>query len=272
MPRSAEKDEQSTGGPSPEAGPSVSVIVPTYREAGNLPELIRRVEQVRIASELALELLILDDDSDDGTPQVVEGLKRDWVRLIVRKDARDLSSAVLEGLRQARGEIAVVMDADLSHPPETIPHVVRAIADGADFAIGSRYVAGGSTDAAWGPLRWLNSRIATWLARPLTSAKDPMSGFFAIRRERVGRAVGLDPIGYKIGLELLVRCGCRDVREVPIHFADRKAGKSKLSFKQQLRYVRHLKRLMMCKYPRLPWIAAGVVVVLAVVIAVLVAR
>jgi dolichol-phosphate mannosyltransferase len=248
MPQSAKNDRQSTEGPAPTAAPSVSVIVPTYREAGNLPELIRRLEQVRIASELPLELLIVDDDSADGTAEVVKGLNHDWVRLIVRKDARDLSSAVLEGLRQAHGEIAVVMDADLSHPPETIPRLMRAIADGADFAIGSRYVAGGSTDAAWGPLRWLNSRIATWLARPLTAAKDPMSGFFAIRRERVGCAVGLDPIGYKIGLELLVRCGCRDVREVPIHFADRKAGKSKLSFKQQVRYVRHLKRLMWFKY------------------------
>jgi len=231
-----------------EGSPSVSVIVPTYREAGNLPELIRRVEQVRTSRGMPRELLIVDDDSDDGTPQVVDGLNRSWVRLIVRKDARDLSSAVLEGLRQARGEVAVVMDADLSHPPEAIPRLVQAIVDGADFAIGSRYVAGGSTDAAWGPLRWLNSRIATWLARPLTAAKDPMSGFFAIRRERVYRAAGLDPIGYKIGLELLVRCRCRDVREVPIHFADRTAGKSKLSFKQQVRYVRHLRRLVWFKY------------------------
>ena len=257
----------------PAKGPaSVSVIVPTYREAGNLPELIRRVEQVRISCGMPQELLIVDDDSNDGTQQVVDGLNRDWVRLIVRKNARDLSSAVLEGLRQARGKVAVVMDADLSHPPEAIPRLVQAIADGADFAIGSRYVAGGSTDAAWGPLRWLNSRIATWLARPLTAARDPMSGFFAIRRERVCRAAGLDPIGYKIGLELLVRCGCRDVREVPIHFAERKVGKSKLSLRQQARYVRHLRRLMVCKYPRLGWIVAGMMVVLAALIVVLAVR
>lgn len=231
-----------------EARPSVSLIVPTYQEAENLPGLIRRVECVRASMGVPLELLIVDDDSADGTEQAVRDLNCDWVRLIVRKGARDLSSAVLEGLRLARHDVAVVMDADLSHPPEAIPDLVGAILSGADFAIGSRYVSGGSTEVGWGLFRWLNSAAATMLARPLTPVKDPMSGFFALRRSTLDRAGWLAPIGYKIGLELLVRCRCRDVREIPIHFADRKLGRSKLSLREQLRYLRHIRRLLVFKY------------------------
>ncbi len=195
-----------------------------------------------------LELVIVDDDSDDGTEDLVCQMKLDWVRLVMRKGARGLGSAVLEGLRQARYDIAVVMDADLSHPPEVIPALVEAVAGGADFAIGSRYVPGGSTEAGWGFWRRLNSRVATWIARPLTAVKDPMSGLFALRREMLARAEGLNPIGYKIGLELLVRCRCRRVREIPIHFADRKAGRTKLSFAERLRYLRHVGDLLRYKY------------------------
>ena len=141
------------------------------------------------------------------------------------------------------GNWCVVMDADLSHPPEAIPGMIARLDDGADFVIGSRYVSGGTTDSNWGLLRWLNSKVATWLARPLTRAKDPMAGFFALRRTTFERATALNPIGYKIGLELLVKCRCVRVDEVPIHFADRQHGESKLSFREQLRYLQHLGRL-----------------------------
>jgi dolichol-phosphate mannosyltransferase len=150
----------------------------------------------------------------------------------------------MEGMRQAHGAILVVMDADLSHPPETIPQLVHVIqSDKADFAIGSRYVTGGHTDEKWGIFRWINSKVATLLARPLTNAQDPMAGFFALRRAKFQSAAHLDPIGYKIGLELIVKCGCRRIKEVPIFFGNRVHGKSKLSLKEQLNYVRHLKRL-----------------------------
>lgn len=228
--------------------PSVSVIVPTFREAQNLPGLVGRVEAVRRTWPVGFELLLVDDDSNDGTEQIVADLARPWVRLIVRKGVRGLSSAVLEGLRLARHEVALVMDGDLSHPPEVIPSLVQAIAGGADFALGSRYVEGGSTDATWGVFRWLNSRVATLMARPLTSVKDPMSGFFAIRTDKVRQTQNINPIGYKIALELLVRCRCRNVREIPIHFADRKLGQSKLSLAEQLRYMQHLRRLLSYKF------------------------
>jgi dolichol-phosphate mannosyltransferase len=222
----------------------VSVIVPTYREVQNIPGLVRRIEAVRASSGLDLTLLFVDDDSRDGSEELVRALGLDWVRMLVRTTDRGLSQAVLEGLRQSESEYLVVMDADLSHPPEKIPELIEALRHGADFALGSRFVDGGSTDDEWGLFRWLNSRVATVLARPLTHLKDPMSGFFSLRRETYLKGEGrFSPVGYKIGLELLVKCGCAQPAEVPIHFADRRLGKSKLSLKEQLRYIRHVRRL-----------------------------
>lgn len=223
--------------------PSTSIIVPTFREAEALPELIERVGALRSATRSILELLIVDDDSRDGTEELIRSRREPWVRLILRKEDRGLSQAVLEGLRQARGDILVVMDADLSHPPEVIPEMQSTLAAGADFVAGSRYIEGGTTADTWGLFRFINSRIATYLARPLTDMTDPMSGFFALPRHVFERIEKPNPLGYKIGLELIVRCRCQDVREIPIHFANRKHGESKLTLHQQLLYVRHLGRL-----------------------------
>jgi dolichol-phosphate mannosyltransferase len=141
-----------------------------------------------------------------------------------------------------------VMDADLSHPPESIPAILSELRQGSDFVVGSRYVEGGMTDDNWGMLRWLNSRVATVLARPFTSIKDPMSGFFALSRATYAGADELNPIGYKIGLELLVKCRCKRVSEVPISFSDRILGESKLTAREQLRYLQHIRRLFLYKY------------------------
>lgn len=223
--------------------PAVSIIVPTYREAQSLPALIDRLARLRATVLPSLELLIVDDDSRDGTEELIASRAEPWVRLIVRKTERGLSHAVLAGLAQAKGENLVVMDADSSHPPEAIPEMLAQIADGAEFVVGSRYMKGGSTADDWGLFRFLNSRIATYMARPLTHITDPMSGFFALPRKVFLRAESPSPVGYKIGLELLVRCRCRDVREIPIHFANRLHGESKLTIGQQLLYLQHLARL-----------------------------
>jgi dolichol-phosphate mannosyltransferase len=198
------------------SAPSTSIVVPTFREVEALPELIDRVGSVRAANGSIEELVIVDDDSRDGTEALIAARPEPWLKLIVRKEDRGLSQAVLAGLRAARGDLLVVMDADLSHPPEVIADMQGEILAGADFVVGSRYVPGGTTADDWGFFRFLNSQIATALARPL---------------------------GYKIGLELLVRCGCENVREIPIHFANRTRGESKLTVEQQLLYVRHLIRL-----------------------------
>ncbi|MBP88265.1 MAG: hypothetical protein CMJ64_16365 [Planctomycetaceae bacterium] len=205
-------------------------------------------------ANLSAEIIIVDDNSPDETPDVCERLAQDYpLRLIVRRSERGLSSAVIHGMKQARGEVLVVLDADLSHPPEKVPELAAAIAgDSADFVIGSRYVPGGKTDGDWGLFRWLNSKVATLLALPLTSARDPMAGFFALRRSTFEGAQSLDPIGYKIGLELIVKTGCRRIAEIPIRFRDRLYGESKLSLKEQINYLRHLRRLYVFK---LGWLA-----------------
>ncbi len=229
----------------------LSIIIPTYCEAQNLTQLIPRIGQTLIDSALSAEIIIVDDHSPDGTPDVCQTLSESFpVRLITRKNERGLSTAVIAGLDAASAEILLVMDADLSHPPEKIPELYAALKNQhADFVIGSRYVNGGSTEETWGWFRKLNSRIATWLARPFTKVKDPMAGFFAISRHNFLKARDLlNPVGYKIGLELLVKCRCRNIVEVPIHFADRTLGTSKLSFTEQWNYLKHLKRLFDFKY------------------------
>lgn len=225
--------------------PQISIVVPTFREAKNIAELIHRIDAALREDGLTYEVIVVDDNSNDGIQDFCQTLKTQFpVTLIVRTHERGLSSAVVTGLKAAQGEKLVVMDADLSHPPEFIPELAMTLENSQnDFVIGSRYVKGGSTEEGWGFFRYLNSKLATWLAMPLTSVNDPMAGFFALRRETFEAADQLNAIGYKIGLELLVKCNCRGVVEVPIHFANRKHGESKLSFREQINYLRHLWRL-----------------------------
>jgi dolichol-phosphate mannosyltransferase len=233
---------------------TVTVVVPTYTEAQNLPYLIDRVARVRDAHNIPIDVLIVDDDSRDGSVELIASRPEQWVRIIVRTGARGLSTAVLDGMRLARGEVLVCMDADLSHPPEALPEMLRRLENGADFVIGSRYVAGGTTDDG-GFLRWVNSHAATLLARPLTHVRDPMAGFFALRRSTLEKGADFSPVGYKIGLELMVKCGCAQVVEVPIHFEHRRFGESKLTMKQQFLYLQHLGRLYRYKFGvRTPWV------------------
>ncbi len=230
----------------------ISVIVPTYKEAENLPVLVPRIAETLIAANLTAEIIVVDDDSPDKTVTVCADLASSYpLRLEVRRGERGLSSAVIHGMRLARGKVLVVLDADLSHPPEAIPDLVRALDDPkVDFVIGSRYTPGGGTAEDWGLFRWLNSKVATLLARPLVRAADPMAGFFALRRQSFESASNLDPVGYKIGLELIVKCGCKNIRELPIQFRNRLHGQSKLTLKEQWNYLRHLKRLYEYKLGR----------------------
>ena len=196
----------------------------------------------------AWELIVVDDNSPDGTGAILTELSGRFpqVRGIVRKDERGLSSAVLAGIQLARNDYVVVMDADLSHPPEKIPELIeKLMRDDADFVIGSRNVAGGKTED-WTILRWINSAGATLLAKPLAGTiRDPMAGFFGLRRETLARADTLNPIGYKIGLELIVKTHVppHRVAEVPITFRNRIHGESKLTLGEQFHYLEHLSRL-----------------------------
>ena len=219
-------------------------MVPTLREAPNLDPLTERVAGALAGRGLAWELLLVDDDSDDETLDIAGRLARRLpLRIEVRRGKRpDLSQAVLQGIAHARYDRVVVMDADLSHPPERIPDLLARLDSDCDMVVGSRYVAGASTAGDWGLARVVNSRVATLLAAPLVRCSDPMAGFFAVDRRALPDAAALRPVGFKIGLELMVRGRLR-VCEVPIAFADRRRGKSKLRWRQQLDYLRHLGRL-----------------------------
>lgn len=239
---------------------ALTIVVPTYREVDNIPPLLARIDALRQSEGLDIEVLFMDDDSQDGSVEAVRDAGFDWARIIVRTENRGLSPAVLDGFDAASHPILVCMDCDLSHPPEAIPSMLLSLRAGHEMVIGSRYVKGGTTDDDWGFGRWLNSIIATLLARPLTRVLDPMSGFFALRRESYQRAKDLNPIGYKIALEIIVKCEFQNVDEVPIHFSDRIHGESKLTFKEQLRYIQHLRRLYLYRFANAMHVAQFLVV------------
>ena len=223
----------------------ISIVVPTYREAANLSLLAEAIDEALADVADDYELLFIDDDSQDGSEGICAELSERFpARIVVRKGERGLATAVIHGIAVSSGDIVVVMDADLSHPSNAIPSMVERLRRGeSDFVLGSRYVEGGSIHDDWSLFRKLNSIIPSLLARPLCPLKDPMSGFFAFRRADMPDASRLSPIGYKIALEIYVKGDFHDPSEVPIHFADRQHGESKLSLKEQLNFLRHVGRL-----------------------------
>jgi dolichol-phosphate mannosyltransferase len=155
----------------------------------------------------------------------------------------------LDGIKEAAADIIVVMDADLSHPIEKIPALVEELqSDSKVFVAGSRYVEGGRFDRSWSFWRFLNSWFATSMAGPLIDCKDPMTGFFAVRKQHLPGIEQFQPIGYKIALELMVRGGFKNIIEIPIAFHDRTAGESKMNLAQQFNYIRHLRRLYLFRF------------------------
>jgi dolichol-phosphate mannosyltransferase len=223
----------------------ISIVVPTYREAANLALLAEAVDEALSGAGYDYELLFIDDDSQDGSGEICTELSTRFpVRIVVRKGERGLATAVIHGISMASGDIVVVMDADLSHPASAIPAMIKRLESGeSDFVLGSRYVEGGSIHDDWSVFRRLNSIVPSLLAKPLCPLKDPMSGFFAIRRADMPETSLLSPVGYKIALEIFVKGRFHQPSEVPIHFSDRQHGESKLSLKEQLNFLRHLGRL-----------------------------
>ncbi len=229
----------------------ISIIVPTYQEVENLAPLSEMIRSALAEDNLSYEILVMDDNSQDGSIEKVAELftQNHPIRLINRTENRGLSPAVIDGFSEAKGDFVVVMDADLSHPATAIPKMIVQLKSGeSDFVLGSRYVEGGSIDDSWTLWRYINSVIATVPALPLTRVKDPMSGFFAVRRADLPPACDLSPIGYKIALEVMVKGNFDKVSEVPIHFVDRIHGESKLTLTEQLKYLRHLRRLYQYKF------------------------
>jgi len=224
---------------------TLSIIIPTYNERDNINPLVKKISNA--LSGYNYEIVFIDDNSQDGTAELASAMSAEYpVRVIVRKNERGLASAVVEGFKQSKGEILAVMDADLQHPPEVLPHLIQAIIDGADIAIASRYVPGGAIPH-WGMVRRIISKGAIILAHlALTSTgkvRDPMSGYFMLNRDVLNGA-NLRPTGYKILLEVLIEGQYQNIKEVPYTFGNRSSSESKMRMRQQVDYLMHLYSLM----------------------------
>lgn len=223
----------------------ISLVIPTLNERANVAPLLDELKQV--LGSAAWEAVFVDD-STDGTDEAIGALALSdpRVRLIHRAVSRGgLAGAVVDGLAYACGTFVCVLDADFQHPPARVPEMLaEASRSGADLVIASRYVAGGSTAGLGGPLRQLYSRglrAVTRLVFPrrLAHITDPLGGYFLVRRSVV-QGAALRPIGYKILLEILVRCRWHEAREVPYRFQLRLHGASKANLKEGLRFLQHL--------------------------------
>ncbi len=232
-----------------DAKPFLSLVVPTYNEAGNIEALIRSlVTSLDRAFPGTYEVIVVDDDSPDRTWEIAQGLQEEFPCLIVlrRQGERGLATAVIRGWQAARGNLLGVMDGDLQHPPETLATMVAEIAGGADIAVASRYVSSGGV-GSWSAVRQFLSRgavrLALWILPEVASRlSDPMSGFFVVRREAIA-GVPLSPLGYKILLEVMGRGRVRRVAEVGYTFQERADGSSKVTWRQYEEFLRHLLRL-----------------------------
>jgi dolichol-phosphate mannosyltransferase len=230
----------------------LALAIPTLCEAANIPRLLERVRAVLDPLDVDYEILIVDDDSCDGTAEIVSAIAQQdpRVRLLVRKGRRGLSGAVLHGWENTNASIVGVMDADLQHPPELLPQLTAAMFSGCDLVIGSRYTPGGGL-GQWNPLRKLLSAAAVWVTLPIQRvglrAKDPMSGFFFVRRDCLVD-IPFQQSGFKLLLEILVRARISSVREVPFEFGQRYRGASKANLRVALDYGRLLARLYRSRF------------------------
>jgi len=223
-----------------------SVVVPTYNEADGIERLIATLTDVFRNDGLDGEIIVVDDNSPDGTGAIVDRLEREGypVRCLHRPGKMGLSSGVIDGWKFARpdSEALGAIDADFSHDVNILPRMVRALAqDGYGLAIGSRYVPGGGIEN-WPKRRIITSRVAIALAQPLTAIRDITSGYFLVKREALD-GVELDPIGFKIGLEVIAKAKYGRALEVPYVFTDRVAGTSKLNQIEIFNYLKQLGRI-----------------------------
>jgi dolichol-phosphate mannosyltransferase len=239
-------------GPEARAQARLALVIPTLREAENIRGLLGHIRSVLDPVGIDYEIVVVDDDSRDGTEEIVSAIAADdpRVRLLVRKGERGLSGAVLYGWRHTDAAILGVMDADLQHPPELLPALIAAILAGNDLAIGSRYTEGGQL-GKWNPVRKFLSAAAVWVTWPIQRAgiraKDPMTGFFMVRRECLDQ-IEFQPTGFKLLLEVLVRGRIRSVAEVPFAFGSRYRGASKANFKVGWDYAKLLARLYASRF------------------------
>ncbi len=226
-----------------------SLVIPTYNEANNVNKIVSILTELLnkyISGEY--ELIIVDDNSPDQTWAVAQSLMSEYpqLRVMRRQSERGLSSAVIRGWQAARGRVLGVIDGDLQHPPEVLLQMLQAVEKGADLAVASRHVNGGGV-SSWSIVRRFLSRGAQILGLVilpgvLGRVSDPMSGYFLVRRSALATAT-LNPVGYKILLEVIGRGQIDEIAEVGYVFQERQEGESKVTWKQYIDYLHHLVRL-----------------------------
>lgn len=227
------------------SGVDLSIVVPTYNEALSLEDLCKAISGVMRQTPLNYEIVIVDDNSPDGTADRARQLAQDYpIQVLQRAGKLGLSSAVIDGWKISKGEVLAVTDADLSHDPTVFPSMVASIREGgAEVAVGSRYVPGGGF-GNWPMYRQVVSRTAVVLGSLICPVRDVTSGFLALKRSVIEN-VQLNPIGFKIGLELLVRGRYQTYCEIPYTFQDREKGASKLGWKEIRNYLVQLTQLIL---------------------------
>ncbi len=227
-----------------------SLVVPTYNEAAGIERLVRALDGVFTSNGLDGEIIVVDDNSPDGTGAIVDRLSTDFpVRCLHRPGKLGLSSGVIDGWKFARAESEALgaIDGDFSHDISILPRMVAALESGGyGLAVGSRYVKGGGI-TNWPMKRIVTSKVACMLAAPLTPLKDITSGYLLVRREAL-EGVELDPIGFKIGLEVIAKGHYGKAIEIPYVFTDRVAGESKLNEKEIFNYLKQLRRLYSARF------------------------
>ncbi len=222
----------------------LSIILPTYNERDALEPCLRAIFTAVDPLQIEIEAVVVDDNSPDGTGEVADQLQSRFPLTVIHRPTKlGLGSAIMAGFSAARFPLLVAMDADLSHPPASLPQLYSALSQaGYDFVVMSRYAPGGRIEG-WPLLRRLSSRIACGLARSLTSVRDPVSGFFGLHR-RVLEGFALSPeCGFKICLDLLVKGRYARIHEIPYTFVGRKMGRSKLTLGEVVLYLRQVQTL-----------------------------
>lgn len=227
----------------------LSIIIPTFNERNNVRALVTKIANLLHQEACSYEIVFVDDSLDD-TPLFLEQLSQEYkeVKYIHRSSERGLASAVVKGFSHSEGSHIIVMDADLQHPPELLPLIVKRLTT-ADLVIPSRFVPGGS-DGGLNLFRKLVSGIARGIGyiciKKLRCISDSTSGYFAFKRSVIEQ-VDLNPIGWKILIEILVKGKYQTIHEIPYSFVAREAGHSKMNFTEQWNYLKHIARLMSCR-------------------------
>ena len=231
--------------------PELSVIIPTYNESKNIETMILRIHDALKKFKIDDEIIVVDDSSPDGTAAIATKMAKDYpVRVYIRTERAGPGPAIMDGIRLAEAPVACVMDGDLSHPPEALPHMYELIVEKkALLVIGIRHIKGGGT-SKWIWYRKFFSWGARQLGKFLTPVNDLTSGFFMFDK-KILEGAQINPIGCKVGLELMVKGRHQGkVVEYPIVFAERAAGESKMGWRETYQYLQHLLSLSFWKLTR----------------------